>query len=105
MQGIDDSRPVGQACKCDLDLQSMCQAMVLQSFDARVSTDPGRYICNYIYYRSLELDEQQAACPGARPRVHSLFVHVPHFDSIPEPVQHAFLQALLVALNNSLQAC
>ncbi|CAI5747238.1 unnamed protein product [Peronospora destructor] len=53
--------------------------MMLQAMHPRVdiSTDPGRYICNYVYYRSLVWAKRQATKDHSRHLV--LFVHVPEF--------------------------
>jgi pyroglutamyl-peptidase len=43
---------------------------------AQLSRDAGRYLCNHVYWRGLEL-------AGARPRV--VFVHVPNVRRWPVP--------------------
>ncbi len=45
------------------------------------SDDPGRYICNYLYYRSLEV-------MGGR----SLFIHVPPYSVIPKEEQKKMVE-------------
>jgi pyroglutamyl-peptidase len=58
----------------------------------QVSTDPGRYVCNYIYCSSLvrfgKVDSN--AC--------SLFLHVPQFAIVREEQQLEYVAALLNAL-------
>lgn len=59
-----------------------------------LSTDPGRFLCNYLYYISL--------CETSKyPNCHSLFVHVPSFDTIPKTNQLEFIHALLNELCSS----
>ena len=48
----------------------------------------GRFVCNYIYF----LSQRQCA---AHPGWHALFVHVPAFAVVAEPLQRAFLMSLL----------
>ncbi|KAE9360364.1 hypothetical protein PF008_g1835 [Phytophthora fragariae] len=54
----------------------------LQSVHPRIalSTDPGRYICNYVYYRSLVWVKRQAA--KGHPEHLALFVHVAEFRNV-----------------------
>ncbi|KAF4319346.1 hypothetical protein BBO99_00005997 [Phytophthora kernoviae] len=54
----------------------------LQTVNSRVdiSTDPGRYICNYVYYRSLVWANNQANKGNLEH--YALFVHVPEFRNI-----------------------
>ncbi|GAM23508.1 hypothetical protein SAMD00019534_066830 [Acytostelium subglobosum LB1] len=60
------------------------------------SDDPGRFICNYIYYHSLTLSKQSQG------RVHSLFVHVPPFHVISMDKQLEFVVDLLQNLSTTL---
>jgi pyroglutamyl-peptidase len=53
-----------------------------------LSTDPGRFLCNYLYYVSLL---ETSKYPGAQ----SLFVHVPPFEAIPHATQMHVIHALL----------
>jgi pyrrolidone-carboxylate peptidase len=43
----------------------------------RTSTDPGRYLCNFVYCQALQLSEALHSKPL------SLFVHVPHVSDGP----------------------
>jgi pyroglutamyl-peptidase len=72
-----------------------------------VSTDPGRFVCNYLYYCSLQQQQQQqqrqqqqAVSNGT-----SLFVHVPSFDVISEEEQRQFVQDLLLEVRPACHVC
>lgn len=54
-----------------------------------VSTDPGRFLCNYVYYQSLQ--HQKLKC---KPML-SLFVHVPQFTVIDKSKQLECIKSLL----------
>ena len=59
-----------------------------------LSTDPGRFLCNYLYYISL--------CETSKyPNCHSLFVHVPPFEVVPKSNQLVVIHALLTELCRS----
>lgn len=60
-----------------------------------ISTDPGRFLCNYLYYRSLSLSSKNPSIPASRS---SLFVHVPPFQQIPRERQKAILMSLFHSL-------
>jgi pyroglutamyl-peptidase len=58
---------------------------VLESeFPVEISTDPGRYVCNYMYYRSLRIDSRKR-----------LFVHVPPYEAVAREEQLGFIKRLV----------
>lgn len=59
-----------------------------------ISTDAGRYICNYIFFTSLH-----ATKPTTIP---VLFVHVPSFETMAAPTQVAAVVWLLLAIARQL---
>lgn len=64
----------------------------------RKSFDAGRFLCNWIYYRSLR--QTQLLC---KPNWHPLFVHVPHFTQISKEAQLNAINSLLKALAEEAQ--
>lgn len=59
--------------------------------ECTISDDPGRFVCNYTYFRSMETSEQF-------PNVASLFVHVPSLTSFPETIHNQFFYILYLSL-------
>ncbi|KAF2077819.1 hypothetical protein CYY_000864 [Polysphondylium violaceum] len=72
----------------NLPLESISQSMVSLNHSVCISNDPGRFICNYLYFYSLE-------CLKNRKNSKSLFVHIPPFSSIPMNKQLSFLYDLM----------
>jgi len=60
-----------------------------------ISTDAGRYVCNYIFYSSLH-----AARPAGIP---VLFVHVPSFEAMEQAVQVTAVLCILLAVARQLR--
>ncbi len=65
-----------------LDLDLLVEALQ-PSHPVRVSDDPGRYICNYVYFCGLE------KCQASGVTV--LFIHLPTFETLPQSAQRLFL--------------
>lgn len=61
-----------------------------------VSTDPGRFVCNFIFFHSLARCKDDADA-------HSLFVHVPQHAQYSLQAQQAFARELIVAIAESLE--
>ena len=61
-----------------------------------ISSDPGRFVCNYTYFLSL------SHCTG-KDKVLSLFVHVPPFEVLQEDTQLQFLEDLMTSIQ--IQIC
>jgi peptidyl-tRNA hydrolase, PTH2 family len=61
-----------------------------------VSDDPGRFLCNHVYFKSLQYCAENKTFLGDANEHHSLFVHIPTFDVIPEEKQ---LQLIITMLN------
>lgn len=76
---------------CCIDLRGAGEALLERGFPVELSTDPGRFICNYIYYQSLNMCN---SCRG----IQSLFVHIPPFTAVPCEQQFTFIRALLEVL-------
>lgn len=70
---------------------------------ASPSTDPGRFVCNYIYCTSMDAFACAKTVNGTQatkglPRVQSLFLHVPPFEAAPKQEQLVFVTQLMRAL-------
>lgn len=75
-------------------LDIVCDALNFAGYDGSVmlSDNPGRFLCNYIYYNTLQLLHKQD-----KP-LHSVFIHVPSFDVINKENQVAFVKKAITLL-------
>lgn len=98
---ISASRPLDFRQGTSFDCAGLCAALAKEGFDVEVSDDPGRYLCNYVYYRSC--CEQQGRALGAAVGGGGggdggddgggvIFIHVPPFSVVPAAVQLAFVR-------------
>ena len=85
MCDVTDARPVERLSQRNVHLK--------KSFDA------GRYICNWIYFRSL-----RQAQLLKQPKWYSLFVHVPQFHHIPKEKQLHDIATLIQAIREEVTA-
>lgn len=75
-----------------IPVDDLSQQLLALGHCLNISEDPGRYLCNYIYYKSLISSNGNA-----------LFVHVPPFDVLAEEEQYRFLIDLLKLLGTYAQ--
>jgi pyroglutamyl-peptidase len=109
----------GRCVETTLDLNDLCDRLRMSQDEAvMVSADPGRFVCNYTYYLSLnrcrsindELLRTGTKCDEtgrgdeAMHRHHALFVHVPPFDVVPEGRQLDFILRVMEAIERQLDA-
>lgn len=87
--------PVKQALV--LRMPSGADELQALGHNVAVSQSAGRYLCNYIYFKSLQL------CSKV-PNWHALFVHVPPLEVIGHDAEMAFAMDLFVALAQKVQA-
>lgn len=76
--------------KTSCSIEAILKILKKKGFDAVISDDAGRFVCNYVYYHSLRFAEEK----GHK----SLFVHVPLFSRIDEETQMSFVASLLEAI-------
>jgi pyroglutamyl-peptidase len=88
---IVDHIPLNTCLKTLLNIKDLCA----NAGDVVVSTDPGRFVCNYTYFYSLNKTQ-------ALDRVHSLFLHVPPFSVIPEETQMSVVVKLMHCIDLQL---
>ncbi len=54
------------------------------------SEDAGEFICNYMFFRSIETSKRIQSSfelsEKCKPKCYSLFIHVPSFTTVAEPV-------------------
>mmetsp|Transcript_24822 Transcript_24822/g.68748 ORF Transcript_24822/g.68748 Transcript_24822/m.68748 type:complete len:256 (+) Transcript_24822:256-1023(+) len=72
-----------------------------------LSTDPGRFVCNYTYCYSMDKFCCSKSIGGNDPpsisnSVRSLFLHVPPFSAINEAEQQLFLRNIMIALDRQV---
>jgi len=68
----------------DLDKLSVVMKESYPKIKTSISTDAGRFVCNYVYVSSLDAFQQDK-------NVTSLFLHVPSFDLVNESDQLAYV--------------
>jgi pyroglutamyl-peptidase len=86
---IDTDLSLDQAMQTDLDVNKIAALLQEDNLPFIVSTDPGRFICNYIYYRSMQ------KCGRSGYPKKSIFVHIPPFDKIDRNSQMEAICALI----------
>lgn len=84
---INQKDELDHMLKCHLDLNDLMTK--LKNHDIVLSTDPGRYLCNYVYFRSLD-----TLC-SANKNAQSLFVHIPPTQHKSHEQNVSFVEALL----------
>jgi pyrrolidone-carboxylate peptidase len=75
-----------------LDIPALCELLKTDQWNVEVSSDPGRYLCNYIYYKSLQLSSKRQEFSRTG-NCQSIFIHVPGADVIPLEKQVAFVKS------------
>ena len=112
---IDPDTPFDEAAPTSFNLMGVCKKLKERGFDVSVSTDPGRYLCNYIYFQSFR---QQADVLGVNiggdyddttisedfgdfdsssttGKNKTVFIHVPPFEIIDKRTQFEFIRACI----------
>jgi len=87
---------------CQLPLEKICKELK-ETFGDQVSlsNDAGLFICNYVYFKTLQLceeEEEKNSC-----KRYGLFLHVPSFETISFMRQVEFVQTLIRILVSVVQ--
>ncbi len=108
----------GKCLQTTIDLQSLCDLLRARTHEnVTISTDPGRFVCNYTYYLSLDLchslndenknqqEKEEGGCANNHEMTYrALFLHVPPFEVIPEDRQIKFIQQVMEAIGGLVQS-
>lgn len=81
---------LSSSCQTTLELDPLMGQMRQKGFKVDLSTNAGRFVCNWVYYNSLMLAEANGAA--------ALFVHVPPASVVPVERQVQFIAELLDAI-------
>eukprot|EP01100_Stratorugosa_tubuloviscum_P012422 TRINITY_DN590_c0_g1_i1.p1 TRINITY_DN590_c0_g1~~TRINITY_DN590_c0_g1_i1.p1 ORF type:complete len:215 (-),score=73.55 TRINITY_DN590_c0_g1_i1:86-730(-) len=76
-----------------LPANELINVLASQGFPVELSYNPGRFICNWTYY--LSLNATSNSTNESNINLHSLFVHIPLFEQIPKDFQLTFFSCLL----------
>lgn len=88
----------GKCLNTSLDVQSLCNDLQKEdnAEEVIVSTNPGRFVCNYTYCFSLDQCNSTNECSGEGKKQHNaLFIHVPPFRVISEKRQLDFIHKVM----------
>ena len=91
---ISLDQSLDQPLNTNLPVDTMISVLSLQGYSVKESTDPGRYLCNYIYYNSLYHIQNNNL---------TLFIHVPPIDVLSIYNQVSFVkQVISIIINGRL---
>lgn len=98
--------PLGSALHSTLPLADCLAALTAKGVECCESDDPGRFVCNYLFYTSLSMSSastSQAVQPAAESCSaatgwSSIFVHVPPLNKLPLDQQLTTIRELMLAL-------
>lgn len=95
---ILDHQPLGSPTNTELDVSDLAQNQTnaFPTVKTKVSTDPGRFVCNYLYYWSLNNASQATTMSNPTgTQYKSLFLHVPRFEIVPQGIQIEYVAELM----------
>lgn len=105
---IDDRFPIEQKLQTDLNIRKICNEMKKRDFNVKISGDCGRFVCNFLYWSSLNKIKtifqsvEWEEINSDQKNVHSMFVHVPMFNVIELEIQLKFVANLLDSIYQNL---
>ena len=88
----DGSVPFDSSLCSDISLPDVIKNCCNAASIVTLSQDPGRFLCNYIYYRSLSYSAAISKSKNA------VFIHIPPFEAIPMATQYPVIKELLRAI-------
>lgn len=97
-QPIDKGMELGASLETCLDVEQIKTTMN----QTIVSTDPGRFLCNYTYFSSMKKFQACRSNETQDQRFYSLFFHVPPFSVIPEEEQMETTAQLIESIDQQL---
>jgi len=80
--------------QCRLPIEKLVSELSLFGYPVRLSIDPGRFVCNWIYFHSLHRSIEE--------KFVSLFVHVPPFSNLERDQQLLFITDLIITISSTL---
>jgi len=103
---ISESRPLCHRLSTDLNALGIKDHLEKKGFEVSLSDDAGRFVCNYIYWSSLEKVQEEKVSRDADDIVimHCMFVHVPTFEDISKETQVDFSIELIDSIKESIHA-
>ena len=92
---IFSGQDVGATLNTTLNVETLVhnQTLLYPNIETKISRNPGRFVCNYLYCYSL--NKLQSS-----PEVQCLFLHIPHFKVVSKETQLAYCSDLLRQLAN-----
>jgi pyroglutamyl-peptidase len=96
-QCINSDIPLDESLQTDFNLDLVLDKM-RNTYPCNISTNPGRYLCNYIYFQSLTR-AQQCGAPK-----YILFLHVPSLHVMSLDDQIKFIELSIPLLAEQAQA-
>ncbi len=89
---IDCNSELNSSLQSSYHIESLKEALTAEGHNVSLSQDPGRFLCNYIYYKSL-FSQRSRRCPQQ-----AIFVHVPPFEVISQADQINCVRRILQLL-------
>lgn len=102
-ESIISNNPISEKLTTDINVRRVIEKIGTE-YDTVLSGDAGRFVCNYIYYTTLNSITNFVIEDGHESAVHlhSLFVHVPKFDSFAKEIQLSFSKRLLSSISDTI---
>eukprot|EP01069_Polyplicarium_translucidae_P005752 Polyplicarium_translucidae@DN2846_c0_g1_i4.p3 len=80
---VTDGLPFGHCLNASLDVRDVTNTLRRKGFNCKVSHDPGRFVCNYAYFLSLQAQRWS--------EIPAVFVHMPNAMTMPIEEQLRFI--------------
>ena len=94
---IDEVMPSSHVLQTGVELEELVQSLQEQGTEVKISKDAGQYVCNALYYQSLQWAQKQTETPQV------LFVHVPQVGNVSEEGNLWTLESLEESIQSLLE--
>jgi pyroglutamyl-peptidase len=94
---IDEVMPSSHVLQTGVELEELVQSLREQGTEVKISKDAGQYVCNALYYQSLQWAQKQTETPQV------LFVHVPQVGNVSEEGSLWTLESLEESIQSLLE--